>query len=248
MHRRGRHEPEPEWLAAARAEAGNWPHLTLDERERLVDQALELDRTRAWEGLGGLDITASMRAAVAARACLLTVDVGLEVLADVSAILVAPTSQNRRTVHAEGSVVTESDACVLGASLLHGPVRLAWDQVAREMRGGPATSLVLHEFAHKVDMADGHAGGTPPITDREALLDFERTSQAAIESLWAGEPSPLRPYAASNRVELFAVATEAFFLRPGGLRDGHPDLYRVLAGFYRQDPAAGTPAAPTPLA
>jgi Mlc titration factor MtfA (ptsG expression regulator) len=37
------------------------------------------------------------------------------------------------------------------------------------------------------------------------------------------------------------VATEVFFSRPVELEAEKPELYRVLAGFYRQDPAARFP-------
>jgi Mlc titration factor MtfA (ptsG expression regulator) len=41
-----------------------------------------------------------------------------------------------------------------------------------------------------------------------------------------------------NPAEFFAVATEVFFDRPGRMQAEKPDLYGVLQGFYRQDPAA----------
>jgi hypothetical protein len=41
-----------------------------------------------------------------------------------------------------------------------------------------------------------------------------------------------------NVGEFFAVATEVFFDRPVDMRHQKPDLYEVLSGFYRQDPAA----------
>ena len=45
-------------------------------------------------------------------------------------------------------------------------------------------------------------------------------------------------YAGTNPGEFFAVATEAFFTMPLPMRDAKPALYDVLAGYYRQDPAA----------
>ena len=45
-------------------------------------------------------------------------------------------------------------------------------------------------------------------------------------------------YAGVNPGEFFAVATEVFFDRPQELAHAHPELYDVLGGFYRQDPAA----------
>ncbi len=51
------------------------------------------------------------------------------------------------------------------------------------------------------------------------------------------ENSFLSSYAGVNPGEFFAVATEAFFDRPVQLQAARPELYEVLAGFYRQDPA-----------
>ena len=49
---------------------------------------------------------------------------------------------------------------------------------------------------------------------------------------------PLRPYAGTNPGEFFAVATETFFTMPVQMQSARPELYEVLAGYYRQDPAA----------
>lgn len=232
--------PDPEWMSTARTVAARWSHLDAGERDRLLAQAQRLDRTRTWEGLDGLTVTPEMRALITVQACLLTVNIGVRVLRDVTSILVAPSATTRTTRHRTGpSIITESNTCVLGETLMHGPIRVAWDQVLAEQTRRAETSVVIHEFAHKVDMADGDAGGTPPIAGREASFAFERTAETVFGALRDGMPSrSLRPYAATNRVELFAVATEAFFLQPTILNGEHPDLYRVLAAFYRQDPAA----------
>ena len=52
-----------------------------------------------------------------------------------------------------------------------------------------------------------------------------------------GEETVLDPYGASEPVEFFAVATEAFFERAQDLKQVQPALYAELAGFYRVDPA-----------
>jgi Mlc titration factor MtfA (ptsG expression regulator) len=53
-----------------------------------------------------------------------------------------------------------------------------------------------------------------------------------------GQATFLDPYAGTSAGEFFAVATEHFFDQPNALRAEHPELYEVLRGFYRQDPAA----------
>jgi Mlc titration factor MtfA (ptsG expression regulator) len=51
-----------------------------------------------------------------------------------------------------------------------------------------------------------------------------------------GIPTLLDTYGATNPAEFFAVITEAFFERPVALRSMHPELYKELQRFYRQDP------------
>ena len=48
----------------------------------------------------------------------------------------------------------------------------------------------------------------------------------------------LDPYGAESPAEFFAVTSEAFFETPHILQREYPDVYRQLAAFYRQDPAA----------
>ena len=43
----------------------------------------------------------------------------------------------------------------------------------------------------------------------------------------------LDPYGATNEAEFFAVATEAYFTRGWELDFEHPELYALLADFYR---------------
>jgi Mlc titration factor MtfA (ptsG expression regulator) len=103
--------------------------------------------------------------------------------------------------------------------------------------------VVLHEFAHKLDMLDGTLDGTPPLADqaqRERWIEVCTRIYRAVEIGEGGDA--LRSYAGIDAAEFFAVATETFFDRPNLLREEHPDLYECLRDFYRQDPATRTAA------
>ena len=121
-----------------------------------------------------------------------------------------------------------------------GPVLLAWDEARFAARHrGRGRNVVLHEFAHKMDMLDGVIDGTPVMPDRTALDRWIKVCAAELALMRAGEAGPLLDdYAATDPGEFFAVATEVFFDRPVDLRNAKPELYDVLLGFYRQDPAA----------
>lgn len=204
-----------------------------------MEQAAELTLTRRWEGLAGLSVTPQMQGLITAEACLLTVNIGLTAFSDLSTILIEAGARSTTARHSVGgSMVSESEACVIGQAALHGPLRLSWDQVVSDASSNGGTSVVLHEFAHKLDMGDGMVDGTPRIRGHEAAVTFEKALNEVLESLRDGKHGgPLRSYAATNRAELFAVATEAFFLQPTDLKAGFPRLYGVMAGYYRQDPA-----------
>jgi Mlc titration factor MtfA (ptsG expression regulator) len=49
--------------------------------------------------------------------------------------------------------------------------------------------------------------------------------------------SNIRDYAATNKVEFFAVASEYFFERPRMLKSKHPELYKNLQLIYQQNVA-----------
>jgi MtfA peptidase len=103
-------------------------------------------------------------------------------------------------------------------------------------------NVVIHEFAHVLDMRDGAADGVPPLRDRAArdhwvgVLSTEYDD--FCERVDAGEDTLLDPYAAEAPEEFFAVACEAFFVVPREFLAEHPRMYGLLRGFFLQDPAA----------
>ena len=114
----------------------------------------------------------------------------------------------------------------------------SWDAALAESRW-PARgrNVVIHEFAHKIDMGDGYLDGTPPLRGDAlsrwtAMIDDEYGHTAARPS-----DRVLGSYAWTNPAEFFAVATERFFCRPAVLAEAKPVLYEALSAFYRQDPA-----------
>jgi hypothetical protein len=52
-----------------------------------------------------------------------------------------------------------------------------------------------------------------------------------------GQHTFLDAYGGTNPGEFFAVITEYFFDKPLQMKRHHPELYSLLHGFYRQDPA-----------
>jgi Mlc titration factor MtfA (ptsG expression regulator) len=89
-----------------------------------------------------------------------------------------------------------------------------------------------------MDMLDGVVDGTPMMPDSASLDRWIAVCASEFDLMRIGEGGPLLDdYAATDPGEFFAVATEVFFDQPIELREAKPQLYEVLAGFYRQDPA-----------
>ena len=116
--------------------------------------------------------------------------------------------------------------------------------LAPQLAEGPADdrrAALVHELAHQIDRLSGDIDGAPPLPPGLAHADWVSTLTAAWDRLNADleahrEPF-LDPYAAESPAEFFAVACEAFFDVPIGLRTEEPELYRVLALLFDQDPA-----------
>ena len=136
----------------------------------------------------------------------------------------------------------EGPKAILGEAHYRGPVILVWDTVKKETRHPEhGHNVVYHEFAHKLDMLDGKADGTPPLATKE---EYERWIEVCSrvflelsEKVEHGRKTYIDDYGATNEAEFFAVATEHFFCQPEQLKHHRPELYQVLKEFYRQDPA-----------
>lgn len=232
------------WRDLTAASLAHWPLLDDQERDRLGELMNELT-LRRWEAANGFELTDEIRVVIAAQAALLVLGLGIECYRDVTAVIVHPSTVTLRGERPGPAPGLATDAPLTVAGQTHarrGPVLIAWD-AARSGARHPERgyNVVLHEFAHKLDMLDGMVDGTPPLPDPAARQRWVDVCTDEYRRLRTGEDgSPLRGYAAVNPGEFFAVATEVFFDRPIELAARKPALYAVLRDFYRQDPAART--------
>ena len=189
-------------------------------------------------GAHGLEVTDAMRVSIAAQACLPILELGLDWYAGFTGIVIYPGDfrVQRKEIDEDG-VVHEWDDELAGEAMPGGPVVLSWDAMAND----PAMNVVIHEFAHKLDMLSGAADGVPPLhagMARKAwLAAFEQAYQGFCDAVDRDKETWLDPYAAEHPSEFFAVISEAFFTDPAETRRRYPDVYDQLKLFYRQDPA-----------
>jgi Mlc titration factor MtfA (ptsG expression regulator) len=186
-----------------------------------------------FEGVDGLEVTDEMRLMVAAQACSLLLGLGVDGFANVSTVILFPRSPVRRQVRRLGGGIMDDSVMHLGGEAHPtGPVMLVWPSVRRST---PGRNVVLHEFAHKLDMADGYTDGVPAMVAAADRAAFDKLFESAFVELTEGADF-LDRYATTSRVEFFAVATETFFEDPNRLVESRPDLYQALSAVYRQNP------------
>jgi len=229
----------PEWRDLVADRVPRWSALDDPGRARFEDRTLHLIADKKWEAARGFELSDEIVVTIAAQAALLVLGLPDDAYRQVSTIIVHPTTM---VVGGEHSQVQglRSDAPMelLGQAVYDGPVLIAWDTVLAEARHpGRGHNVVYHEFAHKLDMLDGVVDGTPPLATRAQGDRWVEVCTRVYEQVTAGRGGrSLRAYAGVNPGEFFAVATEVFFDDPRTLHREHPDLYDVLADFYRQAP------------
>jgi len=235
--------PDPLWqLTLAR-----YPFLARRDpadQARLRELATLFLAEKEFTGAQGLAITDEIAVAVAAQACLPALRLGLAPYASFVGIVLHPDEVvARREVMDDDGVVHRYDETLSGEAMEGGPIMLSWKDVeAAGESAGWGYNVVIHEFAHVLDMGDGIPDGMPPLPDRAARAAWRRvidTEYAAFcDRVDAACDTLLDPYGAESVDEFFAVASEVFFVAPQEMRVEHPELYALLAGYYRQDPAA----------
>ncbi|MBP7666980.1 MAG: zinc-dependent peptidase [Burkholderiaceae bacterium] len=238
--------PDPLWqLTLARLPfLAQRSDADLAELRRLA--SLFLDQ-KEFTGADGLVVDDAMAVCIAVQAVLPVLRVGLAPYDGFVGIVVHPDEVvARREVMDDDGVVHAYDEVLAGEAMEGGPVMLSWRDVADA--GETAASgynVVIHEFAHVLDMGDGAADGVPPLPSAQARRDWLAVLMPAYdrhgEQVVCGYDTLLDPYGAQGPEEFFAVASETFFVNPKELRAEHPDLYGLLARYFRQDPAAFTP-------
>ena len=199
---------------------------------------------KEFHGAHGLTITDEIAVAIAAQACLPVLRLGLHQYSGFVGIVVhADEVVARREVVDDDGVVHHYDETLTGEAMEGGPVMLSWHDV--ESAGETAEwgyNVVIHEFAHVLDMRDGAPDGVPLLPDRAARAAWCEVMDGEFalfcRRIDAGEETLLDPYGAESVDEFFAVASEVFFVAPGDLLAEHPALYSLLSRYYLQDPAA----------
>lgn len=217
--------------------------LSSEEKSRLRQLTEVFLARKEFTGAGDLELTDTLCVSIAAQGCLLILNLGLESYQDWVGIIVYPDEFIvPRAVEDEFGIVHEYNDVASGEAWDGGPLLISWQDA---QMAGDGYNVVIHEFAHKLDMLNGEADGIPPLPPEISRKEWEETLLAAYENFCdlldeaeeCGEETLLDPYAAESPGEFFAVMSETFFETPDILREEYPALYTQFTRFYRRDPA-----------
>jgi hypothetical protein len=215
--------------------------LSEDERTRLHERVALFLHAKQIHGAAGLELNEEMKLAIAVQACILTLNLPEDWYDGWVEIIVYPGKFVPQVQwQDEFGVVHEGNEVYAGEAWLQGPVILSWADIAQS--GADGVNVVIHEFAHKIDMLDGVANGCPPLAAQMSREHWSAVFGPAYRDFCARVdrkiPTTIDWYAAESPAEFFAVMSEAFFEVPETVREPYPEVYEQLVAFYRQDPYA----------
>ena len=198
--------------------------------EKLRNLALLFLAEKQFTGAHRLAVTDAMRVSIAAQACLPILELGLDWYEGFTGIVVYPGDfRVRRAETDEAGVVHEWDDELAGEAMPGGPVVISWDAAAYDTH----INVVIHEFAHKLDMRNGEPNGFPPLHEGMAPRAWVEAFTAAYDDFCkrvdaaerlpehrmhgALDELPIDPYAAESAGEFFAVASHDSTTGPPGI-------------------------------
>lgn len=215
--------------------------IPFDEQDSLRRLAVLFLRDKRFYGARGFVPDAWMCTRIAIEAALLVRNVGLDRYAGFRTIvLYADTFIARHEEHDEDGLVHVAEEVMGGESWEDGPVILSWaDLEGADSEGG---NLVLHEFAHKLDMENGGADGYPRLVRgmqrRDWTEAFTSAFHTASQRADAGQDAGIDEYALESPAEFFSMTVEAFFMNPAHLQRTFPAVHGQLLTLLGEPPRA----------
>ena len=199
------------------------------DRQRMERIVATFVHDKEWVG-AGIEVAEEMKVMISACAAQLLKGHPDMVLAHFERFIVHPDSyrDHRRGRMHQGEVRPRT-----------GTIVISWDDfVHGYAHSADAHNVGLHEFAHALWFENNNGIGEEGFLSQHFLQQWNAMASAEIARIKAGAPSFFRDYAGVNDAEFFAVAVEYFFERPLEFREAMADLYALLCGLLKQDPAA----------
>ncbi|MCC6572340.1 MAG: zinc-dependent peptidase [Planctomycetes bacterium] len=250
------------WRGILKRNVPLFARLDAADQAELIGHMQVFLAEKNFEGCRGLEITEEIRVTIAAQACLLLIHREADYFPHMGAVLVYPEAYLTRHKHLDEHGLEEDIEQVnVGEAWERGSVILSWADVkldAQDVDDG--FNVVLHEFAHQLDMEDGVADGVPVLPVRgaarkPAYAEWARVMEEEFAALtryaewldehypeddvagaslprWPGRPAPAKPEPAERPAFL-----AAHVLDPYGAEDP-AEFFAVATEAFFEDAAA----------
>ena len=173
------------------------------DRVRLRILSTLLIHNKSFYGANGFIVTEEMKVVIAAQACLQILKLGIHAFEGWQEIIIYPGAfRVSREIRDENGLVHSHANILSGEAWRQGPVVFSWEDVERDsftLRQGH--NVVIHEFAHKLDMLNGRANGMPPLHPDMPLAEWTTSLSSAYQQLiekLEHHRNEINAYAATN--------------------------------------------------
>jgi Mlc titration factor MtfA (ptsG expression regulator) len=223
-----------------------YERLKRPEQQQLAAWTRVFVEEKYWEGCGGQKITPEIKLTVAGQAGLMALGWPTWYFDATPTILIYPDAYmapNQERPLPGGLTIVRDEARE-GEAHYRGPVVLNRAEIESGGLGNiDARNLVIHEFAHQIDLANGReADGIPPLTSAihpdEWRKEFQWARQRLSRDVERNLSTVIDPYGLHSPAEFFAVSCEIFFQDSPTLQHFEPRLHELLVRFFRVDPLA----------
>ncbi len=220
--------------------------LSPARREKLIRWCRVFMEEKNWEGCNGLELTDEIRWSISAAAGLMVLAYDDWYFDRTQTILVYPApyvaKEDGRSSFLNGNLpAIMGEFPRAGQTIYRGPVIVNWDDTYEACQHpNDGNHLVIHEFAHQLDMINSpFADGLPPlpssIDEDRWRKEMKREFDGARGMVEQGYRVLINDYGLTQESEFFAVASEYFFQIPDELHQYHPNVFALLLQFYQLD-------------
>ncbi|MCK5684981.1 zinc-dependent peptidase [bacterium] len=217
-----------------------YSRLSVSEKKNLRAITKVIFYEKNWEGCGGFKITDEVKTLISAQAARVILNIKHDYYSRAMSILVYPDRfiipQVKRSPLGHG-VIQKEKVVAHGQAFFRGPVILSWSSILEDMNNPfRGRNVVIHEFAHKLDMLADSVDGTPLLSSRKQYKSWVKIMTDEYQKLvWkyqTGTSDLIDFYGATNPAEFFSVTSEYYFMVPHLLKMAHPELFHLLASYY----------------
>jgi len=216
-------------------------NLTVTEKIQLRKLTRKFLHKKNITTVHDLELTPYMAVVIAAQACLLILNLGFNYYDGWTQVILYPSAFKVNHEYTDvAGVVHKSNRALSGEAWSQGPIILSWEDIHQDVhfpRYGH--NIVIHEFAHKLDMLTGSANGMPPLHASMVREKWTETLSSAYQQLnqqlYDEGSSTINSYAATDPAEFFAVITEYLFTAPDILKIECPEVFQLFVDFYQNN-------------